>query len=260
MSDTIYKNYFQPAFLICTAVLAIAASGMSIAVKTFGVYLEKEPLPLRKSLDLLDKKGLGPYKVLSKDIIEEEEMIKSLGTRDYIQWILEDTDAEADSAVRKCALFITYYELPDAVPHVPEECYMGSGFQRLASDNVTFNCLSVFDNRQFSIPGRYLVFTGTSFKHWQNAAKFPVLYFFSVNGDYVNNREDARIVLNKNVFSKYVYFSKVEWKFFNTKFAASVYPSAEEAVEASQKLLGVILPILEKEHWPISDGKKTSSG
>jgi hypothetical protein len=49
-------------------------------------------------------------------------------------------------------------------------------------------------------------------------------------------------------------FSKVEWKFFNTGLAGqqgSVYPTKEEAVTASQKLLGVILPILEKEHWPI---------
>jgi len=256
MSDTIYKTYFQPAFLICAAVLAIAASGMSIAIKTFGIYLKKEPLFLKKSLDLLDEKGLSSYEVLSKNIIEEEEIIKSLGTRDYIQWILEDTEAETDSAVRKCALFITYYELPDAVPHVPEECYMGSGFQKLASDSVTLNCRTVIDNRQFTIPARYLVFVGTSFKHGQSATKFPVLYFFSINGDYVSSREDARIVLNKNIFSKYAYFSKVEWKFFNTKFAASVYPSAEEAIVASQKLLGVLLPVLEKEHWPILDDKK----
>ena len=256
---TIYKIYFQPAFLICAAVLAIAASGMSIAIKSFGVYLKKEPLPLKKPLDLLDEKGLGPYQVVSKDIIEEEEIIKSLGTRDYIQWILEDTEAQDDSAVRKCALFITYYNIPDFVPHVPEECYMGSGFQRLASDSVTFNCRSTIDNRQFSIPGRYIVFAAVGFKHWQSDTKFPVFYFFSVNGDYANSRENTRLILNKNIFSKYAYFSKVEWKFFNTKFAATVYPSAEEAVAASQKLLGVILPILEKEHWPIFDNEKASA-
>jgi len=254
---TIYKTYFQSAFLICAAVLAIAASGMSIAIKSFGIYLKKEPLPLKKPLERLDEKGLGPYEVVSKNIIEGEEIIKSLGTRDYIQWILEDTEAGEDSAVRKCALFITYYELPDIVPHVPEECYMGSGFQRLASDNVTFNCRSTIDNHQFSIPGRYLVFAATSFKHWQSDTKFPVFYFFSVNGVYANSRDNTRLILNKSIFSKYAYFSKVEWKFFNTKLAETVYPSAEEAVAASQKLLSVILPILEKEHWPISDNKKT---
>jgi len=253
---TTYKTYFKPAFLICAAVLATAAGGMSIAIKSFGVYLKKEPFPLKKPLDLLDEKGLGHYKVVSKEIIEEEESIKSLGTRDYIQWTLEDTEAPEDSAVRKCALFITYYDVPDIVPHVPEECYMGSGFQRLASDNVTFDCRSTIDNRQFSVPGRYLVFVGTGFKHWQGDTKFPVLYFFSVNGVYANSRENTRLVLNENIFSKYAYFSKVEWKFFNTKFTATVYPGVEEAVAASQKLLSVIVPILEKEHWPIFDDNK----
>lgn len=256
MQRSMYKTYFQPAFLVCVAVLTVAGGGMSLAIKSFGVYLKKEPLPLKKSLDRLDEKGLGPYQVVSKAIIEAEEIIKSLGTRDYIQWILEDTEAQEDSAVRKCALFITYYDIPDMVPHVPEECYMGSGFQRLASDDVTFNCRSTIDNHQFSIPGRYLVFAASSSKYRLSGTKFPVFYFFSVNGDYANSRDDTRLILNKNIFSKYAYFSKVEWKFFNTKLDATVYPSTEEAVAASQKLLSVILPILEKEHWPIFDDKK----
>ena len=72
--------YMQPAFLICAVVLAVAGSGMSIAIKSFGVYLKKEPLPLKKPLELLDEKGLAPYKVVSKDRIENKEMVKALGT------------------------------------------------------------------------------------------------------------------------------------------------------------------------------------
>jgi hypothetical protein len=29
-----------------------------------------------------------------------------------------------------------------------------------------------------------------------------------------------------------------------------IYPSREEAIAASAKLLNVLLPVLEKEHWP----------
>ena len=49
MRDTKYgiRVYMQPAFLICTAVLAMSGSGMAIAIKSFGVYLKKEPLPLK---------------------------------------------------------------------------------------------------------------------------------------------------------------------------------------------------------------------
>ena len=60
MQDTI-KIYMRPAFLICAVLLAMAGSGMSFAIKTFGVYLKKEPLPLRKPLDLLDENGLASY-------------------------------------------------------------------------------------------------------------------------------------------------------------------------------------------------------
>jgi len=249
MRDTI-KIYMQPAFLICVAVLAMAGAGMSIAIETFGIYLKKEPLPLKKSLDLLDENGLSPYKVVHKKKIENEELLKALGTEDYIQWTLEDRDASDDSAVRNCILFITYYELPDRVPHVPEECYTGSGYQRLSSDGVAFEVNKTGGEKK--IPGRYLVFTGTNSGYGQLAQehRFPVLYFFNVNGVYAGNREDARLTLNKNILGRHSYFSKVEWKFFNNRFGTTICPDEKEAIAASQKLLAVILPILETEHWP----------
>jgi len=241
------RVYFQPAFLICAAVLLTAGAGMSIAIKSAGVYLKKEPLPLKKSLKLLDENGLASYKVDPNDKfkIENEEIIKALGTEDYIQWILEDTDAAANSAVKKCMLFITYYRLPDRVPHVPEECYAGGGFQRLASDSVT---LEVNNNAGFErkVRGKHLVFGSTKANLWQRGGKFPVLYLFKVNGDYAASREEARIALNKNLFRKSSYFCKVELIFNQTL----IPPNKEQAVKAGEKLLAVILPILETEHWP----------
>lgn len=238
------RVYLQPAFLICAAVLATAGAGMSIAIKTFGMYLKKEPLPLRKSLDLLDEKQLGSYKVLSKDKIENQDVLKELGTEDYIQWILEDAETAPVSPVRKFMLFVTYYELPDRVPHVPEECWTGAGYTRLATEGVTFR---ISDPGSLSeIRGKYLVFGGTKTDFLQSIAKFPILYLFKVNGEYAGSRDAARIVLNKNLFGKYSYFSKIELV-FNQSLSA---PSKQEATEASEKVLGVILPILEKEHWP----------
>ena len=249
MRDTGYKVYLQPAFLICAAVLAIAGSGMSIAIKSFGIYLKKEPIPLKKPLDLLDEEALTGYKVVDKRKIENEWIVRELGTEDYIQWDLEDIDVSADSAVRHCILFITYYGLPDPrVVHVPDECYMGVGHQRLASGGVSFEVNKAGDEEE--LQGRYVVFSGTNSNYRQNGAKFLVLYLFNVNGRYADSREDARIILNKNLFGKYSYFSKVEWKFFNTRLGQTIYPSEQEAMTASRKLLGVILPVLEREHWP----------
>ncbi|MHC4622895.1 MAG: hypothetical protein ACYS4W_03225 [Planctomycetota bacterium] len=247
------SSYLQPAFLICVLVLALAGVAMD------RLHVEKVPLPLKKSFDLLDEKSLIPYRVISKKKIDYEEVVRELGTTDYIQWTLEDPDAAADSAVRKCMLFITYYELPDYVPHVPEECYIGAGHRVLASDGVEFGIGSALTRPVGEkIKGKYVVFSQTDSQKWQGETKFAILYLFNVNREYTDSREDARWILNKHSFSKYVYFSKVEWKFYNTKYGQTIYPSREEAVAASEKLLAVVLPVLEKDFWPdrpAKDGK-----
>ena len=240
----ISSSYFQPAFLICVCLLVTAAVGMSVAINKFGMYLKKESMPLKKTLQQLDQAGLGPYKVVLKKKIENKEVVKALGTEEYIQWVLEDTEASADSLVRNFLLFITYYDKPDRVPHVPEECYTGGGYQRIVSDSVTFNVNS--GGVEQEVAGRYLIFAGTKSDYAQREHRFPVLYLFKVNGIYANSREQARVTLNKNIFGKSSYFCKVELV-FNQK---SETREKEEAVEASEKLLNIILPILEKEHWP----------
>ena len=233
-------TYLQPAFLICVLVLAVAGAGMSLVTKKLGLYLKKEPLPLKKSLEALDEGKLAPYEVVAKHTIENEDILKSLGTEDYIQWVLEDPREPIDSAVRRVLVFITYYSLPDRVPHVPEECYTGSGYQRLAAGAAD---LQVGPR---TIAGRYLLFNRTSGDLSAALQQFPVVYFFRVNGQYVGSRDDARIALNKNIFSKHSYFCKVELAFSQSRATAT----KADAVAASEKLLTVLLPVLEREHWP----------
>jgi hypothetical protein len=232
--------YLQPAFLICVAVLTTAGAGMSVAIKNFGLYLKKEPLPLKKSLDLIDENDLASYRVISKHKIENEEIIGALGTEDYIQWILED-----DSMAEKFMLFITYYRLPDRVPHVPEECYAGGGFQRLASEGVTLE-ISNNDGVKRKLGAKYLVFGSAKADPWRKCEKFPVLYLFRVNGEYASSREEARIALNKNLFRKSSYFCKVEMV-FNQML---IPPKKEQVINMGEKFLNVILPVLETKHWP----------
>jgi hypothetical protein len=234
------SRYGQPAFLICAAVLALAGVGMSLAAQRLGLYLKKEPLPLKKPLEALDEAKLAPYKVAAKIPIEDQDIRASLGTEDYIQWLLEDPREPTESPVRKLLLFVTYYRRPDRVPHVPEECYTGGGYERLATNAVAFQIAAR------EIPGRYLLFAKTTADLSLALPQFPVLYLFRVNGEYAGNRDDARMALNKNVFGKHSYFCKIELV-FNQSSAA---PTRAAATAASEKLLGVLLPLLEQEHWP----------
>lgn len=238
------RDYLQPSFLICVAVLAIAGVGMSAAKKAFKIILKKEPCPLVKSLDLLADDGLAPYEIVNKRIIENEEIVEALGTEDYIQWVLEDTQAVSFGTPPKMMLFITYYRLPDRVPHVPEVCYTGGGYQRLKSDGVVFE-INNDDGFERTIPGRYLLFGRSGGGFSPGLEEFPVLYFFRVNGEYVGSRDAARMALG-NIFRKAVYFSKIEFVFNQS----ATVPDKDGAVAACEKLLSVILPILEAEHWP----------
>jgi len=243
----ILKKYLQPSFLICVVILAAAGGFMSYAIEKFGVYLQKTPLPLTKSLKLLDESPLGNYKIVSKRKIENKEIVKSLGTEEYIQWALEDTTAPANSEVKRIGLFITYYDTPDRVPHVPEECYSGGGNQQLTSDNIeaTIN----FKDGTKKVNFKHLVFSATNGGFWQRENKFSVLYLFKVNNIYGNSRDEARAVLGANLFKPYSYFSKVEWTFMRGS-GRRTYPPIEQAAQASEKMLNVILPILESNHWP----------
>ena len=242
MDDRRHKivAYLQPAFLICTAVLALAAVGMSLATQRLGLYLKKEPLPLKKTLDAMDEGKLVPYEVRAKIPIENADIRQSLGTEDYLQWLLEDPREAVQSPVRKLLVFITYYRRPDRVPHVPEECYTGGGYQRLATNAVALRI------GPSEIPGRCLLFEKTAQDVSLAVPQFPVLYLFRVNGEYAGSRDEARMALNKNVFSKHSYFCKIELV-FNQSSAA---PTRETATAASERLLTVLLPLLEQEHWP----------
>jgi hypothetical protein len=144
-------------------------------------------------------------------------------------------------------LFVTYYPLPDVVPHRPEECYIGGGLQGIKFETVMLRVTQGLNERE--IKTRYLVFADTKSDVSFGETSFPILYTFSVNGKY-GDRYDVRNTLNWNSFSKFSYFSKVEWKFYNVTSGRTTYPNKREALAASEKLLAVILPVLEKEHWP----------
>ena len=235
------NTLLQPAFVICVAVLATAGAGMSLLTRALGVYVKKEPLPLKKPLDVLDEQKLAPYRVLAKHAIENEKIVESLGTEDYIQWILEDPREPVAGAARKLLLFITYYDVPDRVPHVPEECYTGGGYDCLDQSQLAFEIGE-------GVPGRFLLFRAPSARLDPQAGQFPVVYLFRINDEYAGNRDDARLALNRGIFRRHSYFSKIELAFNQ----GTVAPTQDEAVAASERLLNVLLPLLEQEHWPDS--------
>jgi len=93
------RAYLQPAFVICVVVLAFSGVVMS------RFEIEQEPWPLKQHLELLDNFDLEPYRVVSRHKIDNKDILRELGTDDYIQWVLEDMEAAQDSPVRKLVLY-----------------------------------------------------------------------------------------------------------------------------------------------------------
>ena len=245
------KPYLQPAFLVCVAVLAVAGVSKEAVIEYIGIITVKERIDLKKPFSELDELQLGPYKVLQRHLIKNPDVLEELGTDEYIQWFLEDSEVDKHSPVRYCTLFLTYYTgNPDQIPHVPEECQLGAGNVREKAETVNLNCSMAGDpSREVAI--RHLVFKPGNVSIWQPASKFSVMYLFRVNGLYAAGRNEVRAITARNWLGKYSYFSKVEWNIFGKGYGnVKTRGSRDEVVAASEKLLSVIIPLLETEHWP----------
>ena len=249
---SVFKSCLQPSFLICAVVPGLAGVCKTMVIEWFDVQLEKVPFELQQSLMLLDESAFGPYKVVRKDTITSQDTLKELGTEEYIQWELEDSETNEGSPVRYCSLFITYYKRPDRVPHVPEECYAGRGNQQLGRESITLYVPSKesSNSNKRQIASRYLVFARNSGNIWAPNSKFSVFYVFNVNNEYANDRTEVRKILGANLFGKYSYFSKIEWSFYGRMLGNMIIPTKKDSIQASEKLLSYVLPVLEEEHWP----------
>lgn len=243
----------EPAFLICTVLLAICASGLRVGAQKLRLNFRKEELPLRKSLDDIDLARLAPYKLVQSRKIPPE-IEDELGTREYIEWYLDDESVDEDHPARGVSLFITYYTgNPDKIPHVPDWCYVGVGGEVRSRSNKSISVpgCGLEDDRlgirllEIHVPGRL----DTKLRR--------VVYFFGVNGTFRQTRTEVRRRQN-NLYDRYAYFSKVELSFHGR------YPASEaETVAGAEKLLVKLLPLLIEEHWPdwqAAKGEANSEG
>jgi hypothetical protein len=239
----------KTAFVVCIAILAVSAIGKKALINSLQIYLQKEAIALKNPFDKLDASKLGNYSVVRKSKIENQDIVDELGTTDYLIWELEDTSADEKDSTKYCSLFITYYTgINDRIPHVPEECYFGAGnrVKEMLDNHLELELNNV--KQQFDY--RQLVFTAKTEDIWGTGAEFSVCYLLRVNGKYAGNRTSARNIMASNLFGKYSYFSKVEWR-FHGKYSI---PEQKEVRQASMKLLEAVLPVLEEDHWPdISD-------
>ncbi|MFC1783352.1 hypothetical protein ACFL02_07170, partial [Planctomycetota bacterium] len=128
--DYIFKPWSrlfrQPAFLLCTVLLGISAAGLRAGGEWLQWNFRKEAVLLRKGLDELDRSKLGSYKVIEERKFHKE-IEEELGTKEYIDWDLEDTSVDSKDPARRLRLYVSYYtgnpdKAPLAAKHISGTC------------------------------------------------------------------------------------------------------------------------------------------
>lgn len=227
-----------PSFLIAVVLLGSAAALSGPFARWMKIKQNKEALPLKSPLRAFNPGTLAPYRVVERFSLPPA-VEDALGTNRYLNWSLEDVSVDPDDPLRRALLFVTYYSGGnDLVPHTPDVCYVGGGYQPAQPhENMGIKVLGV-DSESRTIPVRVCTFAKTAVF---DRERLSVVYTFHCNGEFVATRNDVRLRVN-TLWNTYAYFSKVEVSF----------PGAtrEQTIEGSGKLLGRALPALIRDHWP----------
>jgi len=226
MGQSVQRAFRQPAFLLATVLLLAAAIGLNTAVARLQVHFKKLPLPLAHDLTTIPKQ-FGNWVQVSVDQPLDAELQQELGTDKYIFRDYIDTSIFTDPAVvagfadknkveeeRMLAELVaqhpegvinadvTYYTgLVDTVAHIPDRCYIASGYE------PTDYTEPVWDLG----PGKRIGVRFINFEDQTGSAMSAknVAYFFHVNGHYQSDPEMVRATL-QNLLVKYGYYAKVE--------------------------------------------------
>ncbi len=224
-------------FVACAGLLLLFATGFQIM--TWNYSFRKKPLPLKEELSLLNKERLAPYRLVRPEEIEPA-VLDQLGTREYVQWIMQEPDSAAGPG-RHLALFVTYYTgSADTVPHVPDDCYRGSGFDVVSEtqDSITITA----GGREVVVPLHILEFRKA--RQFIEQRSRIVIYTFHANGQFRNDRTAVRLVLG-SLSERYAYHSKLE-----LSMDLDARTTKAQAIASLKEFCRVVTPVLLEEHWP----------
>lgn len=229
-------------FITACLILLCAKFVVSPQFDKLGLGGEKESLELRRPLGQMSKQNLGPY-VFKTNLNISPEVEDALGAKDYLNWLFVDTSVtDQKNPLRFIRFFVTYYSGGrDLVPHVPDECFLGSGYQAVEKENLTLPIESL----DLDLPIRALTFQKSDVF---GSDKPTVLYTFHCNGEFTETRDGVRTRIH-SLLNKYAYFSKIEITLGGTGRNIGS-PGREESIQAANKFLNVILPRLVNDHMP----------
>ena len=245
-SSGLFASLASAPFVLCVLVLATGAIGQTALVQWLKIVTYKAPLPLRKPLSRLDPERLSPYKLVHAGKLTAT-MEETLGTDQYIDWVLADASVQRATDPRRVVhLSATYYTgKPSLVPHTPDVCRVAAGYLPYQAHENRVVEVPALGPDGGEIPVRICTFVKTAISGGDTPT---VVYTFHANGEFQADRQKVRNVLTR-IRDKYAYFSKVEVSFGGNQCQPRSL-GREESIVSAAKLFNTILPVLIEEHWP----------
>jgi hypothetical protein len=264
-----WRRLTNPAFLLCVAILFGVGIALPIVVKALGFYLVKLPIQVTQTVTSIPSVA-GPWEQLGRDQAYSEEIQETLGTQNYIDRIYKRDNPEPGKPPIVLQFHAAYYTgTIDTVPHVPERCMVGGGWQItstpgrrpvkldqstwLVDDEATRDVRASIDANAtiYSMRlGPTSKSPGSRVRLPRDADKIRLLvtefekqghkmfagYFFIANGGIATSAEDVRL-LAFDRRADYAYYMKVQT-------SSEQAQSADELAAYTADLLNHIMPDL----------------
>ncbi|MBC7835430.1 MAG: exosortase-associated EpsI family protein [Phycisphaerales bacterium] len=264
-----WKRLARPAFVVCMVLLVGAAAGMNYVVSALEIHLRKQPIeaPEGRKMHALPAETASWVRVGDDASVSAEEM-EELGTENFVTRMYRSKEAPPGRTEPvMVTLHLAYYTgMIEAVPHVPERCMVGHGWDlaelatptlrvpvdvsawtRLEDESREFG-RSVYrarlayhpysDNPGGSVRSTVdpagIDMRVSRFLNQTNGAQSFAGYFFIANGQTCSGAEGVRD-LAFDLKADYAYFLKVQ-------FDSPQATSHEELTRYAAMLLSELLP------------------
>jgi exosortase len=252
------------SFIVPLLVLALAAGGFGAGIRSAGIYLQKLPIyaPGNRAVREIPR-VTASWEQIGNDRIESPEILKALGTENYVTRTFKERNPADPSNPAVIDLHIAYYTgMIDTVPHVPDRCFVGGGMDMIQASTITPIPLSSSDwIEDDTVPQglRGRIFTANAFDERGRRIQRIRLprdpkdlamsvsryraprgitltagYFFIANGGIVASAQGVRL-LAFNLEDDYAYYTKVQ-------VSSHRVTDGKELAELTARLMDELLP------------------
>ena len=129
-----FDRHAKSAFLIVCLLIAGAWVGFTFAVQALNIYLQKYPVELRSPFATISR-TLGNWQAVGDDRIMDPAIVQELGTDKYLDRTYALNGKVSEGVI---SVHLAYYTgMIDAVPHVPNRCFVAAGLKDVSlPDNL----------------------------------------------------------------------------------------------------------------------------